>query len=276
MRFFLIDKSIEMVHGLTKIIEDNELGMVVGEENDGEVALTRIKAILPDIVISGLKIPNTDGLTIIKQVKKEHPDIRFIVVSEDRSKDTIEEAYTYGAEYFVHRPLSNIEMSIIIDKVMERIRIGRKILKIQEIFEGKGNDGVLNSIGFFEQCIKNVLVKIGIIGEKGSKDIMEVCKYLLKNEVDLGDTTLRELCGYFTENPKSMEQRMRRSIATGMSNIANLGLEDYMNEVFVEYSNSLFNFEQVRLEMEHIRGRMERGGSINIKKFLSGLMAYCE
>ncbi len=70
---------------------------------------------------------------------------------------------------------------------------------------------------------------------------------------------------------------MRRSIAIGMSNIANLGLEDYMNETFIEYSNSLFNFEQVRLEMEYIRGgKAKKGGSINVKKFIVGLISYCE
>ncbi len=47
---------------------------------------------------------------------------------------------------------------------------------------------------------------------------------------------------------------MRRTIGMAMSNIANLGIEDYMNEIFVEFSNTLFNFEQVRREMEYIRG----------------------
>ncbi len=74
-----------------------------------------------------------------------------------------------------------------------------------------------------------------------------------------------------------MEQRMRRTIGMAMSNIANLGIEDYMNEIFVEFSNTLFNFEQVRREMEYIRGeRIKKGGSVNIKRFLAGLTSYCE
>ncbi|HHV39521.1 MAG TPA: response regulator [Tepidimicrobium sp.] len=276
MRFFLVDESPDVIHKLTRIIEDNELGIVVGEEKDGKVALSKIKAIVPDIVILNLDIPTIDGLTIVKQVKKEDFDTCFIMISGDVSKDMVERAYRHGVEYYVYKPLSSTEMRIIIEKVIERIQVSRKMLRIQEIFDSENNSEMISPIGFFEQCTKNVLMKIGIIGEKGSSDIIEVCKYLLKNRVDLNNTTLREICSYFTENPKSMEQRMRRSIAAGMANIANLGLEDYMNEVFVEYSNSLFNFEQVRLEMEYIRGKVDKGGSINVKKFLSGLMSYCE
>lgn len=276
MRFFLVDQNIDVIYKLTKIIEDKELGEVIGEETDGKVALTRIKATVPDIVILNLEIPNIDGLTIVEQIKGEYPDIYFIMISKETSKEVVELAYRYGVEYYIYKPINSAEIAIIVGKVVERIRIGRKISKIQEIFNNEIENEVSNSMGFCEQCIKNVLIKIGIIGEKGSKDIIKVCKYLIKNKVNLNDITLGELCSHFTDNPKSMEQRMRRSIAIGMSNIANLGLEDYMNEAFTEYSNTLFNFEQVRLEMEYIRGRVDRGGSINVKKFLLGLISYCE
>jgi len=49
-----------------------------------------------------------------------------------------------------------------------------------------------------------------------------------------------------------------------------------MNETFVEYSNTLFNFEQIKKEMDYIRGKSNIKGSINMKKFLSGLCILCE
>lgn len=276
MRFFLVDEDVDVIYKLTKIIEDKEFGEIIGEEEDGEIAITRIKATVPDIVILNLEIPKSDGLTIIKQIKGEHPDVCFIMISKQISKDFVEKAYRYGAEYYIYNPINSCEIAIIIGKVAEKIRINRKISKIQEIFNNEMQNEVLNSTGFCEQCIKNLLIKIGIIGEKGSDDIIKICKYLIRNKVNLNDLTLEELCSKFTDNPKTMEQRMRRSIAAGMSNIANLGLEDYMNEAFTEYSNSLYSFEQVRFEMEYIRGKLEMGGSINVKKFLLGLISYCE
>lgn len=276
MKFFILDNDINTISMLTKVIKDKELGEVIGKEKDGEIGLTKIRATMPDIVITNLIMPKIDGLAIVKQIKEDHPNIQFIMVSEVYLKDTVATAYRYGVEYYIHKPIDIIGMEIIIKRVIDRIETNRKVLKIQEIFNGKQEKGTVGLEGFCVQCINSVLIKLGIISEKGSEDIIKICKYVIESKINLNDITLRELCNQFTNYPKSMEQRMRRSIAIGMSNIANLGLEDYMNETFIEYSNSLFNFEQVRLEMEYIRGKAEKGGSINVKKFIAGLISYCE
>ena len=73
-----------------------------------------------------------------------------------------------------------------------------------------------------------------------------------------------------------MEQRIRRAINKALVNLANLGIEDYMNDNFVRFSNSLFNFEDVKSEMDYIRGKKSTGGKISVKKFIDGLMFYSE
>ena len=60
-----------------------------------------------------------------------------------------------------------------------------------------------------------------------------------------------------------------------MVNLAHLGLEDYSNDTFIEYSNTLFNFEQIRREMDHIRGKNIKGGNVKIRNFLNALVSYC-
>jgi two-component system response regulator YcbB len=44
----------------------------------------------------------------------------------------------------------------------------------------------------------------------------------------------------------------------------------------VKYSNTLFDFDQVRQEMEFIRGKRSTGGKINIKKFMDNLILLVE
>ncbi len=73
-----------------------------------------------------------------------------------------------------------------------------------------------------------------------------------------------------------MEQRIRRAAANGMVNLAHLGLEDYGNEIFTEYANSLYNFEQVRKEMDFIRGKTNKHGNIKIRNFLNALLISCQ
>ena len=63
-----------------------------------------------------------------------------------------------------------------------------------------------------------------------------------------------------------------QGIAVGMANLAHLGIEDFMNDTFAQYSSTLFNFEELRAEMDYIRGRRAAGGKISLKKFLDGLV----
>lgn len=276
MKIFILDDDKNVIRILQKIIKDKELGEVVGVARDGKDGLEEIKATIPDIVLIDLLMPEIDGLTVVKELKKEYPNIEFIMISQVSSKNMVEQAYRHGVEYYIYKPINAIEVEAIIKKVIERIEINRSISKIQQIFAGKSNSRLEMEEEFFEQCVNGVLIKLGVMGEKGAEDIIDISNYIIKNDINLNQATIRELCSKFTDNPKAMEQRMRRTIGMAMSNIANLGIEDYMNEIFVEFSNTLFNFEQVRREMEYIRGKNKKGGSVNIKRFLAGLTSYCE
>lgn len=276
MRFFIVDDDLNVIRILKKIIEDKMLGTVVGEALDGKRGVEKIKANIPDIVLMDLLMPEMDGLKVIKELKKQLPTIEFIMVSQVSSKKMVEKAYKYGVEYYIYKPINAIEVETIIRKVVDRIEINRSISKMQKIFNNYSEKKTIRFGNACEKCINNVLTELGIIGERGSENITDLAKYVIRNNINLNNMTIRELCENFTDNPKSMEQRIRRAINIAMSNIANLGLEDYMNDVFTKYSNTLFNFEQVRKEMEFIRGKGKKGGSVNSKGFLAGLIHYCE
>ena len=100
--------------------------------------------------------------------------------------------------------------------------------------------------------------------------------FLVEHGQTVDDSTLNELCGQFSDNPKSVEQRIRRAANAGMVNLAHLGLEDYSNDIFMEYSTTLYNFEQVRKEMDFIRGKSDKHGNVKIKNFLNALMLYSQ
>ncbi len=111
--------------------------------------------------------------------------------------------------------------------------------------------------------------KLGILGESGCEDIIKSIEFIIEN--DSKDTyTLKDLFKEISDKPKSIEQRIRRTAFVALNNIANLGLEDYMNDIFVEFSNSIFSFEEVKKEMDYIRGKSPEKGSVNVKKIFTG------
>ncbi|TCO79396.1 response regulator [Marinisporobacter balticus] len=275
MKILIIEDDIHVIKILERIIEERKLGKLLGHSMDGIKGLADIKALKPDIVLVDLLMPRKDGLSLVQEVKTINPQIQFIMISQVSSKDMIGKAYRNGVEYYVNKPVNALEVESVIQKVIERLNMNRTLNQIQNLFHSK--EGVQKEkVRDYEHEIKFVMQKIGIIGESGNKDIIEMIHYLIETDTNILDYTMEELCRHFTDNPKSMEQRIRRTAYTGMVNIANLGIEDYMHEIFVEYSNSLYNFEQIKREMDYIRGKSKKRGKVNLKKFIDGIVFYCK
>ncbi len=119
-----------------------------------------------------------------------------------------------------------------------------------------------------------MLNEIGILGETGSKDIINICCYLIENNKDMTDYTIKSVYSKFNDNYKAIEQRIRRTALKGLINLAYLGKEDYMNETFQRYSNSLYSFKEIKIEMDHIRNKSKKRTKVNFKKFIDGLIFY--
>jgi two-component system response regulator YcbB len=277
MKIFVLDKSSKDINILKKIIRSNNLGLLVGESNDFNEGLEEIIFSSPDLVVLDHVGNKTDGFYIIDEIKRKGINTRFIMISDFTSKKSIERAYEEGVEYAIYKPINDLEVKTIIERVRYKIELEEKIKKVQEIF--KDTDSNLEETIEINDCERDVnliLLKLGIMGEMGSTELLKVVKFLIQNNIKLNDISIREICSKFTSNPKIMEQKMRRAINTAMSNVAALGIEDYMNETFMEYSNTLFNFEQTKREMDYLRGRSQERGTINMKKFLSGICLLCE
>ena len=124
--------------------------------------------------------------------------------------------------------------------------------------------------------LKSILQEIGILSEAGSKDIIRIVRYLIEEDLDIRDITVRELCSRMGQNSKSVEQRIRRAASVGMANLAYRGMDDYADPVFNEYGARLYSLEQIKREMSYIRGKSDGHGNVRVRKFLSGLLVCCK
>ncbi|WP_425447951.1 response regulator [Dethiothermospora halolimnae] len=275
MDILIVEDDINIIMILEKIVKERNLGNVIDYVQDGSLAKERINTLNPNVVLVDVLMPGKDGITLVEEVKKENPDIQFIMISQVTSKDMIGKAYEKGVEYYVTKPINAVEIESVIKKVKEKINISSTLNKIQNLIGDNSKKDTVNKENY-EVKIKRIMHNIGIMGEAGSKDIINITKYLLETEKSISNITMKELLKKFSDNPKSMEQRLRRAAKNGMTNIANLGIEDYMNEYFIEYSNGLYNFEQVKAEMDYIRDKSSKKGKVNLKKFIDSMVFYCK
>ncbi|MBO4938302.1 MAG: response regulator [Oscillospiraceae bacterium] len=280
MKIYLIDDDTNVLHILKMIIQAKNLGEICGLCHSPVDAQEDLKYIQPDIVIVDLLMPDMDGITFVRQAKAQFEDIAFIMLSQVSSKDMISAAYESGVEFFIQKPINAIEVESVLTKVSHSLSMRRTLNSMQNLLMTQmqalaSKPAAPKAENIYIQKVTEILQRLGIAGEIGCKDIINVVDYMVTHRDEAADMTLLDLCAQSSDTPKSVEQRIRRTVNTAMVNLAHLGLEDYANDTFVEYSNTLFNFEQIRREMDHIRGKSLKGGNVKIRNFLSALVSYC-
>ena len=82
LKTFLVEDEVVIREMIKKMIPWEQYGFeLAGEAADGEMALPLILKSKPDLLITDIKMPFMDGLTLCRLVKKELPDIRIVILS---------------------------------------------------------------------------------------------------------------------------------------------------------------------------------------------------
>ncbi|NMO98056.1 response regulator transcription factor [Paenibacillus lemnae] len=81
---------------------------------DGQQALHALRELKPDIVISDIRMPNLDGLSLIRECYTAYPQIKFIVLSGYGDYGYVREAFKYGIVDYLLKPvrLSELESQL--------------------------------------------------------------------------------------------------------------------------------------------------------------------
>ena len=272
---FLLDDDPNVTDILKRIIRQKELGRVCGFSQDPAEALEDLRYTQPDLVIADLLMPGMDGVTFVKKARQILPAASYIMLSQVSSKDMIAAAYDAGVEFFIQKPINGVEVVSVIQNVAQKQSLQRTMDQMTKLLSasGGGEKPVSPEDRSPElEKLRRILSRIGILGVTGADDILTVCADFLRREEEPGSVTLKDICARFSDSPKSMEQRIRRAAASGMTNLAHMGLDDYYNEDFSEYAGMLYSFDQVRKEMDYIQGKTDQRGNVKIKKFLSALL----
>lgn len=275
MKFYIVDDDINVNRILSNIIEKNNSFEIVGSANNGETAFQEIMIVRPDIVLVDLLMPIMDGNTLVKELKKILPQLSFIMISQVMDSQLRSESYEVGIEFFITKPINKIEVEKVITRVAEKIELNNTLSNIKKIFQTTEKQ----SKGQNEQYIvkiKNILGTLGMLGEKGTSDIIKITLYLLEKDTSFADYDFVLSEKRLGDNSRIVKQRVRRAIKNGLTNIANLGIEDYSDDIFHVYANILFDFSNVKAEMDYINEKKSTGGKISLNKFFEGLIYICQ
>ncbi len=288
LSFCIVDDDGAARRMLQHIIEDSGLGEVTGVAENGQDGVRLILSECPDIVLMDLLMPDQDGIETINSLQAQGCRSKFVMISQIENGDMVSRAYRSGIEFFIRKPINKIEVESVLHKVNERYAINRYLEEIKSsLFKLEGLQFGAPPTAAFKRSVKEViqpiLMNIGMISESGSRDIITIMELVSAKEDRGSLPPLKELyemaAASYKSDPteaakevKAIEQRLRRALTAGLTNLAAIGLTDYGNPKFEHYAPLYFDFEEVRLKMKEIElGRESGKVKVNIKKFLQVL-----
>ncbi|WP_141504998.1 response regulator transcription factor [Paenibacillus luteus] len=92
--------------------EWNELGMqIIGEAEDGKEALQLIEQLQPQIVITDMRMPGTDGVQLLQMLSEQHQHIKTVVISGYDDFQYAKHAIRYKAVDYLLKPVDPKELN---------------------------------------------------------------------------------------------------------------------------------------------------------------------
>lgn len=272
MKLYILDDDPNIIRILEQIITERHVGNLVGSSQDPVRGLKDVRSLEPDIILVDLLMPTMDGITFIDRVREFNEQARFIMISQVTSKEMVSKAYERGVTFYINKPINAVEVLNVLTEVVKYMEVDKRLHLIKHIIGHEEKEIQIPTS--HRERMENVFKTIGILSFPATEEIIEVVEYMIRNYEGVKTQSVKEICERFNENPKTLEQKIRRTAMIGLENLAYLGLEDNLNEQFLEFSNSLYNFKEVKTEMDFIREEGTRRGKVNVRKFLDGLVYY--
>ena len=101
IRVLIVDDHAMVRRGMRDFLDLHDDLEVVGEAANGLEALAQTAALLPDVVVMDLLMPDLDGIAATAQLKELHPTIEVVVITSFIEEDRITAALEAGASGFL-------------------------------------------------------------------------------------------------------------------------------------------------------------------------------
>ncbi len=115
-KMLVVDDAAFMRMKCAKLLVEN--GYEVEEAETGSQAVAKYQANKPDGVLLDITMPDMDGLTALKELKKLDPDARVAMVTAMGQQSIVMEALKSGARDFVVKPFDAARVLAAVEKLL--------------------------------------------------------------------------------------------------------------------------------------------------------------
>jgi len=98
---------------------------------EGMEAVEKARQVMPDLVLLDLKLPDMDGLEVLRRIKEIFPEICIVMITAFGDIETAVSAMKAGAYDFVSKPINLDQLLMVIRKGLESERLSREVLQLK-------------------------------------------------------------------------------------------------------------------------------------------------
>lgn len=123
LKVFIVEDELlirETLRNLLVKLESTHQIVYAGEASDGEIALAMMREIKPDILLTDIRMPFMDGLTLSKYAKELFPWLHVVIISGYQDFSYLQEAISVGVEGYLAKPIHPEELDVVLKRVHEK------------------------------------------------------------------------------------------------------------------------------------------------------------
>ena len=149
-RVVLIDDENIILEGLKTVVKWQDYGCeVVGTANDAETGAALIRSLHPHILFADIRMPGTDGLTMLKNIRQEFPDLQVTILSGYSDFLYAQEAIRLGVTRFILKPSKMGDIKDALAAMTQKLS-AENIPENEEVQESTGNFIVTQALQYME------------------------------------------------------------------------------------------------------------------------------
>ncbi|HID10821.1 MAG TPA: sigma-54-dependent Fis family transcriptional regulator [Candidatus Latescibacteria bacterium] len=176
-----------MGYGNILVVDDDQLmldflkealvrqGYNVDTAEDGREALDKVKGKGYDLVITDVRMPGVDGMTVLESVKRDFPNTDVVVITAYGTIRNAVEAMRMGAYDYLTKPFSVDEVELVVSRALERrklilenIRLRQELEKVQGLRTLIGQSPAMRKVLEMVEMVAPTRATVLIQGESGT------------------------------------------------------------------------------------------------------------
>jgi DNA-binding NarL/FixJ family response regulator len=110
LRVLLVDDHALFRQGVKSLLDSHPGIEVVGSTGDGQEAIAMTRQTRPDAILMDVEMPRCSGLEATRQIKREFPDVKIVVLTVVDNDETIFEAIKSGAQGYLLKDLEAYQL----------------------------------------------------------------------------------------------------------------------------------------------------------------------